>query len=90
MEGNKFLQKAAKIQLLITETVSHPSLLMEKLEAYHRCNSYALNNVNPTPLSPDSDLEDTTANIFPQIINFLLKTLSDKLEPFRVASLKSI
>jgi hypothetical protein len=28
VEGSKFLQKAAKIQLLITETVSHPSLLM--------------------------------------------------------------
>lgn len=46
--------------------------------------------MNPNPLGPDADLEDVCINMLPQIINFFLKTLYDKLEPVRIAALKSI
>lgn len=90
IEGNKFLQKAAKIELLLAETISHPSLVNEKLEAYNRCNAYSLGNCEPESLRPDVDMEGFSVAVFPQLAPFLLKMLSDKLEPVRVAALKSI
>lgn len=90
LQGNRFLQRAAKIQILLAETISHPTLVLQKLIAYHRCNTYASGNISPLPLRPDADIEDISLTMFPQIISFFLRVLSDKLEPFRIAAIKSI
>ena len=90
IEGNKFLQRAAKIELLLAETISHPTLVHEKLEAYNRCNAYSSANCDPEPLCADVDMEDFSITVFPHIVTFLIKMLSDKLDPLRVAALKSI
>ena len=81
IEGNKFLQRAAKIELLLAETISHPTLVHDKLEAYNRCNAYSSANCDPEPLCADVDMEDFSITVFPHIVTFLLKMLSDKLEP---------
>ena len=84
------MQKAAKVELLLAETILNPSLVIEKLSAYYRCNSYNSGNPSPNTLTPDADFEEICAKISVHIVPFFVKILSDKLEPFRIAALKSI
>jgi hypothetical protein len=65
-------------------------LLSEKLEAYHRANSYANGNINPPKIEARVDYEETIYTIGASIIPFLVKMLSDKSEILKISSLKSI
>ena len=47
LEGGRYLYKAAKIELLLADTINQPTLLGEKLDAYNRANCYANSNTNP-------------------------------------------
>lgn len=47
LEGGRYLYKAAKIELLLADTINQPTLLGEKLDAYNRANSFANGNVTP-------------------------------------------
>jgi hypothetical protein len=53
-------------------------LLSEKLEAYHRANSYANGSINPPKIEARVDYEETIYTIGASIIPFLLKMLGDK------------
>ena len=47
LEGGRYLYKAAKIELLLADTINQPTLLGEKLEAFSRANSFANGNTSP-------------------------------------------
>ncbi len=38
--NNKYLLRAAKIELLVAEAINHPSMISEKVEAYERAAEY--------------------------------------------------
>jgi hypothetical protein len=57
LEGGRYLYKAAKIELLLAETINQPSLLGEKLEAYNRANAFANGNPNPQKINIRVDYE---------------------------------
>lgn len=47
LEGGRYLYKAAKVELLLADTINQPSLLGDKLEALNRAYSFAAGNVSP-------------------------------------------
>ena len=78
LEGGKYLYKAAKIELLLADTINQPNLLGDKLDAFNRANSYASGNTNPPKIDVRVDYEEVSYNIGPSIIPFLVKVLTDK------------
>ena len=78
LEGGKYLYKAAKIELLLADTINQPNLLGEKLDAFNRANSYASGNINPPKIDVRVDYEEVSYIIGPSIIPFLVKVLTDK------------
>jgi hypothetical protein len=50
LEGGRYLYKAAKIELLLADTINQPTLLGEKLEAFNRANSFANGNSSPNKI----------------------------------------
>jgi hypothetical protein len=98
----KLMQKAAKLDILIADCMQSPIHLGEKIEAFRRATELYLGmrvpgipfkTQNTLPNNPGISSEDAytaLSKLSPYLIKMLLRTIGDKVDSVKIASLKSI
>ena len=77
LEGGRYLYKAAKIELLLADTINQPSLVGHKVDAYNRASSYANGITTPPRVETRTDYEEVAYTMTSSLLPFLLKVLED-------------
>jgi len=95
-ESYKHLLKAAKIELIIADSLSPYSQLEEKIYSYRKVtelfmgNKSDISNSNANTLKCKEDAYTALIKLQPNLLKFLVHTLSDNQEPIKLACLRSL
>ena len=86
------MMKAAKIEILICDGIVQHSMINLKVEALQRAAEYSLGqkNIFVSKITPNYDVYTALLKLTSPLSRLLIKCLEDKLEPVRIASLKTI
>ncbi|KAL4506991.1 hypothetical protein ABPG72_001412 [Tetrahymena utriculariae] len=89
--NNKYLLRAAKMELLVADSINHPSMIIEKLQAYQRATEYFTNQqYKEIDFQGSYDVYSGLLQLCPFLCKFLVKTLSDTFEPIKLAGIRGL
>ncbi|CAM6002265.1 unnamed protein product [Sphagnum balticum] len=88
--NKKYLLRAAKIELLIADATSHPSMVHERILAYHRAAAYFTGNTTTDPKLKHYDLYTALLVASQPLMCFLIKSMDDMFEPVKIAAIKAL
>lgn len=88
--NKKNLLRAAKIELLIADATSHPSMVHDRILAYHKAAAYFTGNTTIDPKLKHYDLYTALLVTNQPLMCFLIKSMYDRFEPVKVAAIKAL
>ena len=88
--NNKKLLRAAKLELLVAEGFNQHGQIIDKLIAFERATEYFLGGGNLDAISVESDVYSSLLRLQPHFGRLLLRNLTDKLEPLRIACVRGL
>ncbi|KAL4492890.1 hypothetical protein ABPG73_010439 [Tetrahymena malaccensis] len=90
--NNKYLLRAAKMELLVADSINHPSMIIEKLQGtYQRATEYFTNQqYKEIDFQGSYDVYSGLLQLCPFLCKFLVKTLSDTFEPIKLAGIRGL
>lgn len=88
--SNKKLLRAAKLELLVAEGFNQHGQIIDKLIAFERATEYFLGGGNLDAISVESDVYSSLLRLQPHLGRLLLRNLTDKLEPLRIACVRGL
>ena len=88
--NNKKLLRAAKLELLVAEGFNQHGQISDKLIAFERATEYFLGGGNLNATCAQSDVYSSLLRLQPHLARLLLRNLTDKLEPLRIACVRGL
>lgn len=88
--NNKKLLRAAKLELLVAEGFNQHGQIVDKLVAFERATEYFLGGGNLDAICVQSDVYSSLLRLQPHLARLLLRNLTDKLEPLRIACVRGL
>lgn len=88
--NKKNLLRAAKIELLIADATGHPSMMHDRIQAYHKAAAYFTGNVTIDADLKHYDLYTAMLMISQPLMCFLIKSMYDRFEPVKLAAIKAL
>lgn len=88
--NNRKLLRAAKLELLVAEGFNQHGQIIDKLIAFERATEYFLGGGNLDAICVESDVYSSLLRLQPHLGRLLLRNLTDKLEPLRIACVRGL
>lgn len=88
--NNKKLLRAAKLELLVAEGFNQHGQIVDKLVAFERATEYFLGGGNLDAICAQTDVYSSLLRLQPHLARLLLRNLTDKLEPLRIACVRGL
>ncbi|OMJ85008.1 hypothetical protein SteCoe_13786 [Stentor coeruleus] len=88
--NNKKLLRAAKLELLVAEGFNQHGQIIDKLIAFERATEFFLGGGNLDAVTVESDVYSSLLRLQPHLGRLLLRNLTDKLEPLRIACVRGL
>lgn len=91
--SSKLLLRAAKLEIILADAINQHSMSNEKIGALQKAAEYFSGQrgaFSSNRISPSYDIYSALLQLSPILCRFLTRCLNDKLEPLRVAAIRTL